>query len=182
MAIVYIVRHGRAAASFGEDLDPGLDDLGGRQAAAAAEALVEYTPLEIRSSPLRRARETAEPLLARLSQKVSIEPRFAEIPSPSMALDARGPWLQGVMQGRWREQSDDLKTWRQALIECLTDIHTDTVIFSHFVAINVAVGATEGDDRALLFRPDNGSITRIKVENGRLELIERGNEATTHVN
>lgn len=182
MAIVYLVRHGRAAASFTDDLDPGLDELGRAQAVAASDALVSHGPLAIRSSPLLRAIETAEPLRERLDQQLVIEPRLAEIPSPGLSLAARGPWLRNVMQGHWREQSADLRAWRQALVECLLAIDTDTAIFSHFVAINVAVGAAEGDDQVLLFRPDNGSITRIAVDGGRLELLERGNEAETRVN
>lgn len=182
MAIVYLVRHGRAAASFSDELDPGLDELGKAQAEAASEILAACTPLELRSSPLRRAIETAAPLRERLGQTFAIEARFAEIPSPGMSLEERGPWLRGVMQGYWPDQSADLQAWRRSLISCLLDIETDTVIFSHFVAINAAVGAAENDDRVVLFRPDNGSITRIEVVAGKLTLLEPGAEAQTHVN
>ena len=40
MPKVYMVRHGRAAANFTSDLDPGLDDLGRDQAVQAASVLV----------------------------------------------------------------------------------------------------------------------------------------------
>ena len=182
MAIVYIVRHGRAAASFTDDLDPGLDELGRTQAQQACETLAAFAPLDLRSSPLARARETGAPLGEMLGQEISIETRLAEIPSPGMSLQERGPWLRGVMQGHWGEQSAALQQWREALVNCLLEIQTDTAIFSHFVAINAAVGAAEGDDRVILFRPDNGSITRIETAGGRLTLLERGAEADTHVN
>lgn len=182
MANIYLVRHGKAAASFTDDVDPGLDEQGKAQAQAACDVLSGCAPLEIRSSPLRRALETAAPLRDRLAQPVAIEARVAEIPSPGLSLEERGPWLRGVMQGRWRDQSDELKAWRQALIDCLLEIREDTAIFSHFVAINVAVGAARGDDRAVLFRPDNGSITRFAVDDGKLELLTLGSEADTRVN
>lgn len=182
MPIVYIVRHGRAAASFIDDLDPGLDELGRKQAESACKVLEGHTPLELRSSPLKRARETAVPLQAALSQEIAVEERFAEIPSPGLSLAERGPWLRGVMQGRWREQSADLQRWRQDLIDCLREIRADTAIFSHFVAINAAVGAAEGDDRVVLFRPDNGSITAIETGSGRLAVLSRGTEAETRIN
>ena len=182
MATIYLIRHGRASASFTDGLDPGLDDLGRAQATAACTVLAEYAPLAIRSSPLRRARETAEPLSRQLRQSITIEERLAEIPSPGLSLSARGPWLREVMQGRWHEQSAALKEWRNALVACLLEIESDTAIFSHFVAINAAVGAAEMDDRVLVFRPDNGSITRIEVSGGELKLIERGDEADTRVN
>ncbi len=65
------------------------------------------------------------------------------------------------MQGRWRTLPGDLQQWRHALIDRLLDIEEDSVVFCHFVAINVAVGAATADDRLVCFRPDNGSITRI---------------------
>jgi broad specificity phosphatase PhoE len=39
MPTLYLVRHGRAAARYDEDHDPGLDDIGRRQAQAAADRL-----------------------------------------------------------------------------------------------------------------------------------------------
>ena len=56
MATLYLVRHGQAAASWGEDPDPGLNALGHGQAARMAAAL---GPMPIMISPLRRTRETA---------------------------------------------------------------------------------------------------------------------------
>ena len=62
MARIYLVRHGRAELGWGMDYDPGLDDLGRSQASAAANKLAPLGPLEVISSPLRRARQTAMPL------------------------------------------------------------------------------------------------------------------------
>ncbi|HKI74451.1 MAG TPA: histidine phosphatase family protein [Pseudomonadales bacterium] len=182
MAIIYIVRHGRAAASFTDDLDPALDDLGRRQAEAACETLARCLPLQLRSSPLRRAVETGEPLSRKTGIDPTIDARVAEIPSPGLSLAERGPWLRDIMQGRWSDQSADLQRWRQSLIDALVEVREDTAIFSHFVAINVAVGAAESDDRVIVFRPDNGSITRLEVADGKLNLLERGSEADTRVN
>ena len=122
------------------------------------------------------------PLANAVQQSVSIEQRVAEIPSPGLSLTERGPWLQTVMSGRWSEQSDELKAWQQALCQCLVEIKTDTVIFSHFVAINAAVSWATGSDEVLVFKPDNGSITVFDNAGGQLALIDRGDEATTRVN
>ena len=136
----------------------------------------------IYSSPLARARETAIPLSQRWGVDPVIEHRVAEIPSPTVDLAQRGEWLRGVMQGRWRTLPGDLQHWRRALIDRLLDINEDSVVFCHYVAINVAVGAATADDRLVCFRPDNGSITRIAISDGRLRLIELGRESETHVN
>jgi broad specificity phosphatase PhoE len=182
MATLFLVRHGRAAASFDSHADPGLDELGRTQAIHTASILAPLGPLAIYSSPLARARETALPLSQRWGVDAVIEHRVAEIPSPMTDLAQRGEWLRGVMQGRWRTLPGDLQQWRQALIDRLVDIKEDSVVFCHYVAINVAVGAATSDDRLVCFRPDNGSITRIASGDGRLRLIELGRESETLVN
>lgn len=182
MALIYIVRHGKAAASFAEDLDPGLDDTGRRQAQVACRQLALHMPLALVSSPLKRARETATPLLEKSGADIVTEARVSEIPSPGLSVKERGPWLREVMQGRWSAQADELKSWRQDLVDYLANIDTDTAIFSHFVAINAAVGAATDDDSILIFRPDNGSITVLEAEDGTLTLVAMGQAAETRVN
>lgn len=183
MPRLYLVRHGRAAASYAEEHDPGLDALGREQAAAVAERLASLGPLALVTSPLLRARETSRPLAQRWQREAAVEEAVAEIPSPpELGLAERGEWLRGFMGGSWRDASRPLAEWRESAIAALSTLRDDTVIFSHFVAINVAAGAAEQDDRVLLFRPDNCSVTILEVDNGRLRMVERGHEAATKVN
>jgi len=182
MAKIYLVRHGKAAAGFDGHHDPGLDDLGRTQAEAAAAELAPLGPLTLYSSPLARARETAEPLAARWHSEILIEPRVAEIPSPTDDLAARAAWLRQAMQGRWRDLDRELNAWRDRLIGCLLDLRTDAVVVCHYVAINVAVGAALDDDRLVVFAPDNASITLLDNAEGRLAALELGRTAQTHVN
>lgn len=181
MATLFLVRHGKAAAGFDGHLDPGLDELGIRQAASAAGRLARVGPIGVYSSPLARARQTATPLIERWGTEVVIEPRVSEIPSPTEDLQQRSAWLRAVMGERWRDLDLELQQWRQALIDCLLGIKDDSVVFSHFIAINVAVGVATHDDRLICFRPDNASVTRISNSDGILRLIERGHEADTRV-
>lgn len=184
MPTIRMVRHGRAAAGFDSHRDPGLDALGRGQAEAAARTLgVEIaTPVPIVSSPLARARETAAPLAARWGTGVAIEPRIAEIPSPVPDLRERAVWLRGIMAGRWADLPENLLRWRQAMIDCVLGFETDTVAFCHFIAINVVVGAATGARELIVFRPENGSITRFDTDGGKLELIGLGEEGETRVN
>jgi broad specificity phosphatase PhoE len=181
MSVIYFVRHGKAAAGFDGHLDPGLDATGAQQAEATARLLAPLGPLPVYSSPLARARETSDPLAARWGIETLIEPRVAEIPSPTDDLAERSAWLRRFMQGRWSEQPAELQRWREHLISCLLGLPEDSVIFSHFVAINVAVGAAQHDDRVVVFRPENGSVTRLATADGGLRVIELGREGSTRV-
>ncbi|MBL4680494.1 MAG: histidine phosphatase family protein [Pseudomonadales bacterium] len=182
MTLIYLVRHGKAAASFTDDLDPGLDNLGRQQAQTACASLANLSPLQLLSSPLLRAQETAAPLAENLNSSVSIENRVAEIPSPNLSLQERGAWLGAVMEGQWSTQSESLQAWRNQIETCLLSISANTVIFTHFVAINAAVSLAEKSDKVLIFRPDNCSITIIETDGKTLQLVERGQEAVTKVN
>ena len=181
MTRIYLVRHGRAAASWSDDLDPGLDALGLSQAETAAETLMAYAPLEAVSSPLKRALETSLPFTRKFQTEARVEPRVAEIPSPGLDLESRGPWLSKVMQDNWSNVSAELQSWRAALIECVCGLQKDTVVCSHFIAINVAVGSAIDDDRVVHFRPDNGSISILETDGDSLTLIATVTAAQTHV-
>jgi broad specificity phosphatase PhoE len=172
-----MVRHGRAAASFGEALDPGLGELGRAQAEQVAAELAALGPLPIISSPLARARETAEPLARHWKCEAAIETAVAEVPSSSHNLDERVQWLGKFLASSWRNLTPSLAQWREEAIAALVTLGEDTVIFSHFVVINVAMGAALGDDRVTVFSPANCSVTIFETDGEKLTLIERGKEA-----
>ena len=182
MATIYLVRHGKAAAGFDGHPDPGLDETGRRQAETTAEDLATLPTMQIFSSPLARARETAEPLAQRWQREVIIEPRVAEIPSPTTDLTARATWLRQTMAGNWSDLDSELKQWRQAVIDFVLALSEDSVVFSHYIAINVIVGAAQGDDQMVVFTPDNASVTTINNNAGMLRVLELGRTAITTVN
>lgn len=181
MVRLYLVRHARPAATFAEARDPGLDATGVAQAEALAGRLAPLGPLPIVTSPLRRTRETAAPLELRWRRTARIEPAVAEIPSREDDLARRAEWLRGVMAGRWAESTADLQGWRAAVVGALVAIPETSVVVTHYVAINVAVGHATRDDRVLCFAPDHCSITVLDVASGALRLVERGAEAATRV-
>jgi broad specificity phosphatase PhoE len=182
MATIYLVRHGKAAAGFDGHLDPGLDELGRQQAEAVAADLANLPPMPIYSSPLARARETAEPLARRWQQDILTEPRVAEIPSPTPDLTARTSWLREVMAGRWSDLGPELQQWRQDLLDCIGAMAGDCVVFCHYIAINVVVGAAQEDDQVVVFSPDNASVTTIRTVARGLQMVELGRTANTQVN
>jgi broad specificity phosphatase PhoE len=181
MVRLYLVRHGRAAATFAEARDPGLDPAGTAQAEAMAARLAPLGPLAIVASPLRRTRETAAPLERHWRRAARIEPAVAEIPSPVDDLATRGAWLREVTAGRWSALPPDLQAWRRRVVEALSALRETSVVVSHYIAINVAVGEAIADDRVVGFAPDNCSVTVLDIEDGSFRLVERGAEAATRV-
>ena len=182
MARLYLVRHGQAASGWGLEIDPGLDDLGRFQAMDAAQKMAPFGPLPIVSSPMARAQETAAPLAEIWKTRPRIDERVGEIVFPSETPADRVKWLKEIMVERWPNLDQELQNWRREVIEAVKSIESDTVVFSHYIAINAAVGHAVQDDRVVYFSPDNASITVLETNGKMLELIQRGGEADTKVN
>jgi broad specificity phosphatase PhoE len=189
MPKLYLIRHARPAASWGEDPDPGLDATGRQQAEAAAATLAQTLDrVPIYTSPLRRCRETAHPLERLWQQAARVFEPVAELPAPPLDLATRQQWLHEAMRGTWRELNDrapagspDYLAWRKTLLDSLIGLPHDCVVFTHFIAINVAVAAENAHDNVVCFRPDHASITCVEAANGGLRLVESGREADTIV-
>jgi broad specificity phosphatase PhoE len=190
MPRVYLIRHGKPAATWGDhvaDADPGLDLQGRDQAQRAADVLwalpAAIRPTAVAASPLRRCRETAAPFARLLGVEPVVENAVAEIPTPSGLSDAeRGPWLRSAFAGTWAEIAGDIDyvQWRDRVAEAVVR-HAGGAVFTHFVAINAAVSSARGEDAVRHFQPDHGSITAFEVEDGRLKLVELGKSAATQV-
>lgn len=182
MTRIFLVRHGEAAAGFSDHTDPGLSSLGQQQAETAAQSLGALTGATLFSSPLARARETAAPLEALRGTVAGIEPALAEIPSPTNDLTERAQWLGTAMAGPWTTLPNAQQAFRNALVERLLRQADDAIFFTHFVAINLAVGAAMGDDRMHIFSPTNASVTELATDGKALQLVALGAEAQTRVN
>ena len=167
MPFVHMIRHGKPASTWGDsvaDPDPGLDAEGRAQAEAAAAALLALSPSErpvrVLSSPLRRCRETAQPL----------------------ANAERGDWLRRSFQGRWDEIVGDLDyaEWARGVARAVV-AKPGAAVFSHFVAINAAVSVAKGDPRVRQFEPAHTAISKFEIDGERLSLVEAGRSSETQV-
>ncbi len=182
MPKLYMIRHGEAAAGWGHDPDPGLSDNGAQQAESVAAHMARYySPMAIKASPMRRCQETARPLTGLWDVKQDCDPRISEISSPTDDLEERTAWLRQLMMSTWETGGPTVTGWRQSVIHALLECKEDTVLFSHFVAINAAAGAALGENRVLMFQPDNCSVTVFSNDGGKLSLLEKGREAETLV-
>ncbi len=180
MARLYLVRHGEAESAWGgDDADPGLSQAGSRQAEAAALALLPLKPDSLVCSPMRRCRETAAPYERLIGRGSLIEPRVSEVPTPVDTADRRAwlqvnfPWRGGEAR-MWGSLDAPLRAWRHDLIEYAQSLREDTVIFSHFIAINVLVGSATGREETITCQPGYASITELAIEEGMLRLVRFG--------
>lgn len=177
---ITIVRHGRPTALYGDHPDPGLGEEGRAQAAAAADALAAGPPARILTSPLRRARETAAPLEQRWGTAADVEPAVGELAPADPAVDRRA-WLRAILLGTWDDAPDDALAWRRRALDALVAPGEDTVVFTHYVVVNAALGAAREDRRVVSASPDYASRHVFEVVGGRLRLVALGAERATTV-
>jgi len=186
---VYLIRHGEAAAAWDKSADPGLSELGRQQAQATANALVNLNGVRVLSSPMARARETANiygELLERC-QDIEIEAAFTEIPTPANYRADRGRWLKELLQQGWSEQREaGIQTWCQQALQAMFDLEArfagqDVLIFTHFMVINLLVAEALGVDQVLATQPDTASVTELELLGGKLSLVAQGAQKETVV-
>ena len=123
-------------------------------------------------------REVLDDLRARGLLHQMTSPALAELEQVTTG------WLRDAMAGTWTQVGEKsgahYVTYRNAIGDFVKSIKEDTVIFSHFIAINAVIGVATQNDAVLVTSLDNCSVTTFEVHaDGRLELIEAGNEADT---
>jgi broad specificity phosphatase PhoE len=132
------------------------------------------------TSPLLRCRSTAQVYAELVGARVTVAPEVAEIPSPDdVDMADRVGWLREAMQGTWTDLGERYTTYRDGVVDFVRECGDGTVIFSHFVAINTVIGACVGDDRVVIRRLDNCSVTTVAVGDDGFRLVEGGHEADT---
>ena len=176
MPLLYLVRHGEPASGWGEtNPDPGLSPLGLAQAAHAAGQLRARRVNFAITSPLLRCRETSAAFEMESGVQAVTSNGVREVPTPADIVD-RHAWLEKVMAGRWSD-TRELEPFRAGVVATLLGQNEDTAVFSHYVAINAAVGAAMGRAEVMVFKPAHASITLLSNAGGVLKLVEQGAEA-----
>ncbi len=178
---IYLVRHGRADAGWDAAVDPQLDTLGQQQSLEMAQQLAPLGPMNVVTSPLRRCQQTAQPLCEVWKVKPIICPEVAEIPSPvGVSIPDRVEWLRLAMSGTWESLGPRYLKFRDELVNFVYQISDDTVVVSHFVAINAVIGKIQNVEQLVTYRLDNCSVTVVERDgHGELNIIQSGREADT---
>ncbi len=166
---------GRSEGRADGRADPGLTELGRRQAVRVAEALAGETVTAVRTSPMRRARDTAAPLAAALGLTAEVVPDLVEfdvdqpnyIPIHEMA--TVDPESYARLRAGQLPAHVDVPAFRArvtAAVDGLVDAlepRDTAVCFAHAGVINVYLAALLGIDRPLPFPLDYTGITRVSV-------------------
>ncbi len=184
MSTLYLVRHGHVSRHSGERDDPALSPQGIAQAQETARRILTLAkePLTILSSPLRRCRETAQALASLWNMPILVEPRVAEVPAPRGHPSGREDWVAWLMEATWAEVDrrggsidgeypSRIAAWRRGVCEAVLDCPHDTVIYTHFVPINVLAAHALQDERVTCFRPSHASITTFERNGSLLRLV-----------
>jgi probable phosphoglycerate mutase len=169
-----LIRHAlpeRRETRDGSPADPPLS----RRGRAQAEALVRWLEGEridrLVASPLRRARETAEPLARARGLEVVVEPRVAEfdshadayVPLEELKREDPGAW-RAFVQGGYGEGLD-LVRFHRDVVEGLEAIVRGgrgqrVAVVCHGGVINFWTAHVLGLPPRLFFAPDYASIHR----------------------
>ena len=172
---IWLVRHGEAAASFDQEIDPGLSLLGHDQAATAAQQLSAIVPLDAQllTSPKQRAVQTGAPFAGVRDAVLQPDERFIELPSPE-GLAQRSEWLQQALTSNWSALPTAVHDWRDGIFTALQALSAPTVIFTHFLVINSIAAAISQEDAVVQCLPANGSIHHLQREGARWRWASRG--------
>jgi broad specificity phosphatase PhoE len=189
--VLIVVRHGRTDANasgllLGSRLDPPLDPLGVRQAAALADALPP--PARVVSSPLRRARETA----AAFGLPVDLDERWIERNYGDLDGTALGD-VPADVWAAWRADPSDASGGGESLLDLgarvqaacagLVEAATenDVVVVTHVSPVKAALAWAlgVGDEIAWRAYVAPASITRIATD-GQHPSVREFN-VTTHL-
>jgi broad specificity phosphatase PhoE len=197
---LYLIRHGDALPDAGEVAGLGYDEQGlsqrGRlQAQALAERMRTVELGAVYSSPLLRARETAEAVASVRSVKVSIDSDLREValgpigtlPGPGVSAEEiarlihdrlRQIALVAVTTGNWSsipgsEPSLQLRRRLVGAVERISGRHAGqrVALVSHAGAINAYLAAILGLERDYFFPTANTSISVVRVKGQRQMLF-----------
>jgi len=181
-----LIRHARPLRAHGGEgpADPALSPLGLRQAEALADWLAEERLDAIYASPLRRARETAAPLAAKLGLDVAIDESLREYDADAVEYIPMED-LKAAGDPRWNEVPDALPEFRERVIdgiERLVKAHGSEriAIVCHGGVVNVYVAWIVRSRTELFFLPHYTSISRVLASGSGQRSVDTINE-TAHL-
>lgn len=177
-----LIRHGEPDLSDGPS-DPPLSSRGHHQAAQTAARLADESIDRIVSSPLLRARQTAEPLAAALGLPIDEVEGVAEVDrwgasyvSVEAMRQAGGePWARFLADPVGALGGDE-KAFREEVLATLHELASQTrgrtAVATHGLPINLILAELLKLPGLTNFAPHHASVTRLHVApGGRLSVL-----------
>jgi probable phosphoglycerate mutase len=170
--------------------DPPLADLGRRQADALAEWLAGEEIGALVTSPMRRARETADPVAARLGLEAEVVDGLAEydrgsnwyVPIEEMRAEGDPRWAEYLEEHWGTERGLDPDGFHAGVVRTVEDLiaaHPGTKVaaVAHGGVLNAYVVHVLRSPAAGVFEPAYTSITRILASRTGHRMVKSMNEA-----
>lgn len=170
-----LIRHGLPVRieDAGGPADPELAEEGWGQARRLARWLAEEEVHAVYASPLRRARETAEPLAEALGLGVVVDEEIAEfdreahyyVPIEELKAAKDDRWYR-LVAGEFEFSEVDPETFRKIVVGAVERIvaanpSRRVAVVCHGGVVNAYVSHILGIDRPLFFEPYYTSISRV---------------------
>lgn len=191
MGQIYLVRHGATAWNkakiFRGRRDVPLNEQGRLEAACAASALRQVSLAAVYSSPLSRARETAETVAAGHGLAVIVDEALTDIDYGEWTeyWDAEARWKFGDQYRQWKElphlvrfaggeSLDDVRRRAAPRLRELARQNPEGTIalVSHRVVLKLLVCEAKGLDNSHFWevRLDTGAVSVLEYGNGTLRV------------
>lgn len=198
-----LVRHGLPVRidDAGGPADPGLSPVGIGQADALAVALAAWAKADaserieaVWSSPMRRARETADPLASAFDGvEITVDDGLKEfdhtlhyyVPTEELRGSDDPRWAELVAEWTSAESQEERQTFRTTVVEAVEGIITahpgqQVAVVCHGGVINAYLSHILGIDRTLFFEPDYTSVSRVLASRSGERQLVSANE-TAHL-
>jgi len=180
---IILVRHGEASEGWPVHPDPGLSELGRRQAAKTGDSLIEQIPsYQLISSPKKRAVETMEIMSKKEKGAFQLDSNFIEIPSADIQLNEKRDWLIRIFTTPIHELPETVQEWRNNLIAWLREAEGNFIVTTHFMVINTLVSYIASNNQISYFHPDYASRTEIFIKDKKLIQLILGDDKKTVIN
>jgi len=192
--IIYLIRHGESLANKqgvyqGQSIDTGLTELGKKQARAAAEVLTGLKFKTIYTSPLKRAKETAEIIGRQTGLPILENIKLLEINHGSWEGKKINEFNQTEQKllNRWRKQPDQAQmlkgeTLKDVALRCRRFIQSlpsgqEAAVITHDVIIRVMIIMALKHKLKYIWRYtlDNCGITTLSVNPDKIICVNANN-------
>lgn len=159
---LYLVRHGKTGKSWDPKLDMPLNSEGNDQSLKLALLLKDEKRLPILSSPLKRSKQSADPLSTFWNIPCEIDDRFGEIPFCNEDDIEPMDWLKSIMTKKWSQLPAHLNSWKANVGQAVCLIQEPSIIFTHYLTIAAIYSELMGVDMVDSFQSKNCQLVKLE--------------------